>query len=144
MFNDGMEVYAAAVAASKKYTDETLGGGGGSQGKVVIDLDEYGITTALGGLFQSGGGKTRVDDVGDFWEVNTEGTIVVSFTFFGLVKICTSNVTTIRNVDAGSLVQLCFGFDIYYFGNVYRGAVMIIGEDTSANVILDLDIAEVA
>ena len=135
---------------AKAYTDEKLGevepggGGSGSQGKVVIDLDTYGITTALNGLFQSGGGKTRVDDVGDFWEVNTEGTIVVSFTAFGMFKICTSNVTTIHEVSTGTLVQVCFGFDIYYFGNAYRGAVMIIGEDTSANVILDLDILEVA
>ena len=131
------------LAMAKAYTDEKLGevepGGGGSQGNVVINLDEYGITDALGGLFQSGGGEVYVDDVGDFWEVNTEGTIEVSFTFFGMVKICTSNVTTIRAVDTGELAQLCFGFDIFYHGDMYRGAVMLVNQG-STKVVLKLEI----
>lgn len=67
MFDDGMEVYAAAVAASKKYTDETLGGGGGSQGeKVVIDTDAYGLGI-LESIFAGGEQKT-VYSTADMWE----------------------------------------------------------------------------
>ena len=117
----------------------SAGGGGGSQGEVVIDLDEYGITTALGGLFQTGGGEVYVDDVGDFWTINTEGTVVVSFSFFGMFKICTSNVTTIRTVDTGALAQLCFGFDIFYNGDIYRGAVML-ADQRSTKVVLKMEI----
>lgn len=131
------------LAMAKAYTDEKLGevepGGGGSQGKVVIDLDAYGITNALGGLFQSGGGEVYVDDVGDFWTINTEGTIEVSFSFFGMFKICTSNVTTIHAVGTGALAQLCFGFDIFYNGDMYRGAVMLVNQG-STKVVLKLEI----
>ena len=105
-----------------------------------INLDDYGITNALGGLFQTGGGEVRVDDVGDFWAINTEGPLVVSVTFFGMFKIITSNVTIVRTVGEDLLAQVCFGFDIAFNGDVYRGFVMITGEDTSAYLRLNLDV----
>lgn len=117
----------------------SAGGAGGNSGAKMINLDEYGITDAIGGLFQSGGGEVYVDDVGDFWQVNTEGTIVVSFSFFGMFNICTSNVTTIHAVSTGTLAQLCFGFDIFYNGDMYRGAVMLVNL-SSTRVVLKLEI----
>lgn len=118
--------------------------GGGSSGVKVINLDDYGITNIIGGLFFDGGGKANMDDVGDFWaDVNTEDPIMLTFSFFGTFQVCTSNITTVRGVGENYVAQVCNQFIIDYGGSIYQGAMMLINHLSSTEVIFKLDVTGV-
>ena len=129
MFNDGVEVYAAAVAASKKYVDETLGGGGGGGGaevEVINLLDEYEIDLATIALEQNTGGFAGSASV-PMWErlTNNRNVVflaptdgwefylypsVVTYDSNGVANMVSLNLQTMYTLEDGTMAMLASKF----------------------------------
>ena len=119
-----------------KYMASFIGGG---DLPLVIDLDQYGIGSAILGLFQQGGGQTNIDNVPQFWnEVATNKPLRMTMAFDVATIWIDQSVRVIVEATA-SVVQLAFAFSIFNNGGIYNVSVALLnGGANNCNVMVDI------
>ena len=129
------------LALAKKYTDEKVAEGGG----VNIDLDKYGIGSALLGLFAQGGGTTTIENVdGDenttnFWDKASSNPAADTVLLMSLegITLFIRGVTKSVTADA-QCVSLSFSVLLSSGGTSYILNVQIVRVDAGATLVLKL------
>lgn len=109
-----------------------------------INLDDYGITDVLLGLFQQGGGSFTAKDDRTFWdEVNTDRPLKLSFTFTPINRVTVSGVTTVSNESGKFNAQVSFECVIKHGDVFYRVAAMLENMNASEETTIAVKVANI-